>query len=190
MGAEQTSLVAIRTTPSAAVRRELPSEPEPAQFSWLQGFGLTADQESGVTSTPYRLMCGSTLLIVFNWHNYDPNGLLTDFTNGVPTGARYNTTGSIRSTPRTIRLSAGLRFGDVRPLSPAAQPPLPPPPPPPTIQTCADGTMIEATATCPVPAPGPAAASAAAACNFRRARLISSACGLWGVRNHRPVFSE
>jgi hypothetical protein len=40
---------------------------------------------------------------------------------------------------------------------PPPPPPLPPPPPEPVpTQTCADGTVIAATATCPVPPPPPA----------------------------------
>lgn len=39
--------------------------------------------------------------------------------------------------------------------SPAPPPPSPPTPPPPTTQTCADGSVIEATATCPAAPPPP-----------------------------------
>jgi iron complex outermembrane receptor protein len=56
-------------------------------------------------------------------------------------------------TPRTIGLTVRKKFGGHEFV--AAPPPPPPPPPPPATQTCADGTVIDATATCPAPAPAP-----------------------------------
>jgi outer membrane receptor protein involved in Fe transport len=95
---------------------------------------------------------------VFNWHNFDPGFEIVDFTNGVPVRARYNTTGNIVGLPRTLRLTAGIRFGapPPRPVVEAPPPPPPPPPPaPPATQTCPDGSVILATATCPAPPPPP-----------------------------------
>ena len=94
------------------------------------------------------------VLNVFNWHNYDPGAIQTVFANGVPVSAHYNTTGPIVGSPFTIRLSAGIRFGDTPP-SPPRVVEVPPPPPPPAAQTCADGSVIAADATCPVPPPPP-----------------------------------
>jgi hypothetical protein len=48
------------------------------------------------------------------------------------------------------------KFGPTRAAAPAYVAPPAPPPPPPATQTCADGTVIEATASCPLPpAPPP-----------------------------------
>jgi len=90
---------------------------------------------------------------VFNWKNYDAANI--DYVNGVPAVVRYNRTGSIVGSPFTIRLSAGLRFGDIPPPPPPVVEPPPPPPPPPATQTCPDGSVIDATATCPAPPPPP-----------------------------------
>jgi iron complex outermembrane recepter protein len=52
--------------------------------------------------------------------------------------------------PRTIGLTVRKSFG----VHAAPPPPPPaPPPPPPATQTCADGSVIAATATCPAPPP-------------------------------------
>jgi TonB-dependent receptor len=56
-------------------------------------------------------------------------------------------------------ISAGVRFHFGGAAHRAAAPPPmapPPPPPPPATQTCADGTVVAATATCPAPPPPPA----------------------------------
>ena len=57
---------------------------------------------------------------------------------------------------RRFQLGATYRFGGH--TAPPPPPPVvapPPPPPPVATQTCADGTVIEATASCPVPPPPP-----------------------------------
>jgi hypothetical protein len=102
---------------------------------------------------------------VFNWHNYSDVRIDTVGNFRVPTAAHYNRNGPIVGAPFTIRLSAGVRFGDLaRPPRAAEVPPPPPPPPPappPATQTCADGSVILATAICPAappPPPPPAAA--------------------------------
>jgi TonB-dependent receptor len=64
------------------------------------------------------------------------------------------------AAPGYARYAIGLRLsfdhaGARRP----APPPPPPPPPPATTQTCADGSVIVATAACPVPPPPPAPAA-------------------------------
>ena len=58
--------------------------------------------------------------------------------------------------PRTFGMTLRAKFGGRR-VEPYVAPPAPPPPapPPPATQTCADGSVIEATATCPVPPPPP-----------------------------------
>jgi iron complex outermembrane receptor protein len=57
---------------------------------------------------------------------------------------------------RRWMLGASYKFGA---SAPPPQPPpaaaVPPPPPPPATQTCADGSVIEVTATCPAPPPPP-----------------------------------
>lgn len=62
-------------------------------------------------------------------------------------------------SPGHPRYSAGVRFafgGGAAPPPPPPPPPLPPPPPPPApMQTCANGTVIPATAACPAPPPPP-----------------------------------
>jgi hypothetical protein len=89
---------------------------------------------------------------VFNWRNYDA-AIIDTAPNGVPFRATYNRTGPIVGAPFTIRLSAGIRFGDV---APAPRPVVTaPPPPPPPSQTCPDGSVVAADATCPVPPPPP-----------------------------------
>jgi iron complex outermembrane receptor protein len=62
--------------------------------------------------------------------------------------------------PRTIGLTVRYKFedGHAAPLPPMP----PPPPPPPATQTCADGSVIEATATCQAPPPPPPPPPAAA----------------------------
>jgi hypothetical protein len=89
---------------------------------------------------------------VFNWHNYSDTQFTTD-SSGNPIRVRYNPNGNIVGSPFTVRLSAGLRFGDVRPALPAAVEALPPPPP--ATQTCPDGSVVEAGAACPVAAAPP-----------------------------------
>ena len=56
--------------------------------------------------------------------------------------------------PRTIGLTVRHRFESAPAAAPLPPPP-PPPPPPPATQTCADGSVIEVTATCPAPPPPP-----------------------------------
>ncbi|MEO6224295.1 MAG: TonB-dependent receptor [Sphingomicrobium sp.] len=93
------------------------------------------------------------IINVFNWHNYSD----TQFTNdsiGTPISVKYNPNGNIVGSPFTIRLSAGMRFGET-PLAPAPVIEVAPPPPPVATQTCPDGSVIEAMATCPVPPPPP-----------------------------------
>ena len=64
--------------------------------------------------------------------------------------------GYLIGQPRTIGLTARMKFSE--PLAVAAPPPVelpPPPPPPPATQTCADGSVVLATEACPVPPPPP-----------------------------------
>ena len=58
---------------------------------------------------------------------------------------------------RSSSLLASLIFNFAPPPAPVvvAPPPPPPPPPPPATQTCADGSVIDATASCPLPPPPP-----------------------------------
>ncbi|MEO7750489.1 MAG: hypothetical protein ABIS09_04110, partial [Sphingomicrobium sp.] len=58
-----------------------------------------------------------------------------------------------QSYGRRFLIGATYKFG--APVVPIIAPPPPPPPPPPPMQTCADGSMIDAAATCPVPPPPP-----------------------------------
>jgi len=95
------------------------------------------------------------ILNVFNWKNYDPGAI--QFPNATATPF-YLKGGPIVGVPFTVKLSAGIRFGDAAPPPPPvveAPPPPPPPPPPPATQTCPDGSVIDATATCPAPPPPP-----------------------------------
>ena len=92
------------------------------------------------------------VLNVFNWHNYSDTQFT--FTNGYPTSVKYNPNGNIYGSPFTVRLSAGVRFGDMPPPPPMVEAAPPPPPPAPT-QTCADGSVIDAAAACPAPPPPP-----------------------------------
>jgi TonB-dependent receptor len=58
------------------------------------------------------------------------------------------------------RFTAGVRFKFQQEASapPPPPPPAPPPPPPaPAMQTCPDGSVVQATASCPVPPPPPPA---------------------------------
>ena len=55
---------------------------------------------------------------------------------------------------RRFLAGATYKFGAGAPPPPPAAIPLPPPPPP-AMQTCADGSMIPATAACPAPPPPP-----------------------------------
>jgi iron complex outermembrane recepter protein len=55
---------------------------------------------------------------------------------------------------RRFLAGATYKFGAGAPPPPPATIPLPPPPPP-AMQTCADGSMIPATAACPAPPPPP-----------------------------------
>ena len=57
---------------------------------------------------------------------------------------------------RRFQLGASFKFGGHTASAPPPPPVVAPPPPaPPATQTCADGSVIEATATCPVPPPPP-----------------------------------
>lgn len=95
------------------------------------------------------------ILNVFNWANYDPSSY--QFPNAAAT-PYYLKGGAIIGVPRTIKFTAGVRFGDVAPRPPAVvEAPPPPPPPPPPAQTCADGSVVAVGATCPVAPPPPSA---------------------------------
>jgi outer membrane autotransporter protein len=64
--------------------------------------------------------------------------------------------GTFRNDLKSNGVSAGFRLnfgGEAAPPPPPPPPPAPPPPPP--TQTCADGSVIDATATCPAPPPPP-----------------------------------
>lgn len=91
------------------------------------------------------------VLNVFNWANYDSGAI--EYPNAQTT-PYYREGGPIAGVPRTVKFSAGVKFGD-RPLPPPAVVESPPPPPPPATQTCPDGSVIDVAATCPVPPPPP-----------------------------------
>lgn len=67
---------------------------------------------------------------------------------------------SFLGEPRTFGLTFRANFSPRKPAAPyVSPPPAPPPPPAAAMQTCADGTVVGATAACPVPpaaAPPPA----------------------------------
>jgi hypothetical protein len=95
------------------------------------------------------------ILNVFNWKNYNPDAIY--YSGGPDAVPRYDRN-TFTGVPRTVKLTAGIRFGDAPPPPPPvveAPPPPPPPAPPPATQTCADGSVILATATCPAPPPPP-----------------------------------
>jgi hypothetical protein len=78
-------------------------------------------------------------------------------TRGVQQGFYGRSTqlfGAFLGEPRTYGLTLRAKFAPAARM-PELAPPPPPPPPPPAMQTCPDGSMIEATATCPVPPPPP-----------------------------------
>jgi hypothetical protein len=98
------------------------------------------------------------ILNVFNWKNYDPGALY--YVDGPQTAPKYDKN-TFTGVPLTVKLSAGIKFGEAPPPPPppppeVPAPPPPPPPPPPPSQTCPDGSVIAADATCPVPPPPPA----------------------------------
>ena len=76
-------------------------------------------------------------------------------------GGFYNRSTQLYSAflaePRTFGLTLRAKFAPEKAAPPPyVAPPAPPPPPPVATQTCADGTVIEATAACPLPpAPPP-----------------------------------
>jgi hypothetical protein len=94
------------------------------------------------------------ILNVFNWKNYDPGALY--YIDGPETRPLYDKN-TFTGVPLTVKLTAGIRFGEAPPAPPpVAEAPPPPPPPPapaPATQTCSDGSVILATATCPAPPP-------------------------------------
>ena len=64
--------------------------------------------------------------------------------------------GAFLGEPRTYGLTLRAKLTPERAAPPEYVAPPAPPPPPPATQTCADGSVIEATATCPLPpAPPP-----------------------------------
>jgi len=83
-------------------------------------------------------------------------GEVTNLTN-----ANYSTHGRFTDQPLDIwnygrRYTAGIRFHMSRAAAPPPPPPVAPPPPPaPAMQTCPDGSVVQATASCPVPPPPP-----------------------------------
>ena len=85
---------------------------------------------------------------VNNIFDQDPK-LSLDRERGLRARVGYNI-----GQPRTIGLVVRQSFG--KSVAPPPLPAAPLPPPPPATQTCADGSVIEATATCPLPpAPPP-----------------------------------
>ena len=82
----------------------------------------------------------------------------TGTTRGVQQGFYPRSTqlfGAFLGEPRTYGLTLRAKFAPEARM-PEVAPPAPlPPPPPPAMQTCPDGSMIEATAACPVPPPPP-----------------------------------
>ena len=122
-----------------------------------ENFG-TANQNFGsLKLRPYNLVNASLgvrwlngldiVAYVKNVFDVDPK-LSLDRERGGRARLGYNV-----GTPRTIGLTVRKKFGGHEFV--AAPPPPPPPPPPPATQTCADGTVIDATAACPAPAPAP-----------------------------------
>jgi len=76
--------------------------------------------------------------------------------------SNYSTHGRFTDQPLSIwnygrRYTAGIRFHMSQASAPPPPPPPPasPPPPAPAMQTCPDGSVVEATAACPVPPPPP-----------------------------------
>lgn len=70
--------------------------------------------------------------------------------------SNFSSAGKFRS--HSVLASLIFHFGRTSAELPAPMPvevAPPPPPPPPAMQTCADGTVIEQTASCPVPPPPP-----------------------------------
>ena len=71
----------------------------------------------------------------------------------------YSTADSSRFKSHSLLASLIFNFGGAE-AAPPPPPPVveaapPPPPPPPATQTCADGSVIDATASCPLPPPPP-----------------------------------
>jgi hypothetical protein len=91
------------------------------------------------------------ILNVFNWKNYNPDAIYFD--GGPDAPARYNRT-TFTGVPLTVKLTAGVRFGEAPPPPPPVAE-APPPPPPPPSETCADGSVVAAGAACPVAPPPP-----------------------------------
>lgn len=94
------------------------------------------------------------ILNVFNWKNYDPGAL---FYSGGPDVRPQYDKNTFTGVPFTVKLSAGVRFGD-RPPAPPVVEAAPPPPPPPATQTCPDGSVVALDAVCaapPAPPPPP-----------------------------------
>ena len=90
------------------------------------------------------------ILNVFNWKNYNPDAIYFD--GGPDAPARYDRN-TFTGVPLTVKLTAGVRFGEAPPPPPPVAEA--PPPPPPPSQTCADGSVVAAGAACPVPPPPP-----------------------------------
>ena len=80
----------------------------------------------------------------------------SDPVTGATSVSTFTETGKFRS--HSLLASLIFNFGGVEAAPPPPPPPMveaPPPPPPPATQTCADGSVIDATASCPVPPPPP-----------------------------------
>jgi hypothetical protein len=63
--------------------------------------------------------------------------------------------GVFLNEPRTYGVTLRGKFGPSRAAAPAYVAPPAPPPPAPAMQTCPDGTVIDAAAVCPAPPPPP-----------------------------------
>ena len=72
-------------------------------------------------------------------------------------GVNYTSTARGNYDSHNILASLVYNFNGRESAAPAAPPPPPPPPraPAPAVQTCPDGSVIEATAACPAPPPPP-----------------------------------
>ena len=87
--------------------------------------------------------------------HFSNGAVFTDAATGATSTSTFAETGKFRS--HSLLASLIFNFGSAA----APPPPLmveaaPPPPPPPATQTCADGSVIEATSACPMPpAPPP-----------------------------------
>ena len=90
--------------------------------------------------------------------HFSNGAVFTASPSGATSTSTFSETGKFRS--HSLLASLIFNFGGIEAAPPppppmVETPPPPPPPPPPATQTCADGSVIDATAACPVPPPPP-----------------------------------